>query len=401
MRSAFLILTLSSLLVSCGHRGSSGGGSTATSGAANVVEQEASVEEDEPVVEVPASDGIAKMLGYRSGHDMVRLSDGRILVYGGWSASALVGSRYYSDIIIYDPKQNKWTPAADTEIYREYTRLAVAAGDKVLIGTGATAQVYDAQKDALFNIIGENCASTVERKYAFTATTLSDGRILLAGGNSSATLILEIFDPNHGEAGCFEKIETKAIYRQGHGATQLADGRVLLSGGEGKSANTAAIFDPQNNLVTDLTETMAQARASHGQVVLEDGRVLLVGGWNWGTLGSAEIFDPKSQSFHATKNDLTYKRGSPFLYLIPSGADKGKVMVIGGQPDVDEYLSGVAQMEIFDPETESFLEAPSYLQAAGAHAAVVDMGVGRVMITGGFTGTDSTLVYDFSDLLTL
>jgi hypothetical protein len=97
-----------------------------------------------------------------------------------------------------------------------------------------------------------------------TATLLSDGRVLLAGGYSSSTYVedeildsSEVYDPpyrNFHEAGKMTSVRSEAF------ATQLPDGRVLIAGGfdQGRYVglggiprvpiNTTEIFDPKTNL---------------------------------------------------------------------------------------------------------------------------------------------------------
>ena len=64
--------------------------------------------------------------------------------------------------------------------------------------------------------------------------------------------------------------------RAGHTATVLADGRILIAGGD--AAGSAEIYDPASNSFAFASGTMNAARSAHSAAVLKDGRVLLVGG---------------------------------------------------------------------------------------------------------------------------
>jgi hypothetical protein len=83
-----------------------------------------------------------------------------------------------------------------------------------------------------------------------SATLLSDGRVLVAGGftwpasesaspkgpASESVASAEIFDPNTGK---FSDAGSMTIARAGHSATLLPDGRVLIAGGIDMTPTTA------------------------------------------------------------------------------------------------------------------------------------------------------------------
>jgi hypothetical protein len=66
---------------------------------------------------------------------------------------------------------------------------------------------------------------------AQSATLLSDGHVLIAGGVTSGEVTVasaELFDP---ASGTFSPTGSMAIARENQSATRLADGRVLIAGG--------------------------------------------------------------------------------------------------------------------------------------------------------------------------
>ena len=91
-------------------------------------------------------------------------------------------------------------------------------------------------------------------------------------------------------------------------ATLLSDGRVLIAGG-GKDSDTtvasADLYDPNTGKVT-ATGSMATARGSHTATLLSDGRVLVAGGsvvpggFVGVFLASAELYNPKTGTFSPT-----------------------------------------------------------------------------------------------------
>jgi hypothetical protein len=82
-------------------------------------------------------------------------------------------------------------------------------------------------------------------------------------------------------------MRTARVY---HTATLLSDGRVLVAGG---GDATAELYDPATATFSS-TGSMAVARSSHTATLLSDGRVLVAGGAdnNAGALASAELYQP-------------------------------------------------------------------------------------------------------------
>src|SRR5438128_2346096 len=135
---------------------------------------------------------------------------------------------------------------------------------------------------------------------------------------------------------------TLQVARQGHTATLLASGKVLIVGGE--ATGSAELFDPTTQSFSSLTALLGTPRMFHAAVLLQSGQVLIVGGIGSdnSALNSAELFDPTTQSFSAVGNTMQVARVLPTLRVLPDG----KVQVIGGSQD--------NSMEIFDPAEASF-----------------------------------------------
>jgi hypothetical protein len=138
---------------------------------------------------------------------------------------------------------------------------------------------------------------TTARSY-HTATLLTDGRVLVAGGiTSGRAASAEIYDP---KTGTFIATGSMTTDRYSHTATLLTDGRVLVAGGYGtNSASTnsaslasADIYDPRAGTFS-ATGSMTTARGGQSATLLTDGRVLIAGGlFGSSYLASAELYQP-------------------------------------------------------------------------------------------------------------
>lgn len=215
------------------------------------------------------------------------------------------------------------------------------------------------------------------------AVTLSDGRVFVAGGRdigpngTIARASAEIFNPS---SGTWSSAGSMSVPRWDHTATLLTDGRILLAGGnsasgyaEGHTAS-AEIFDPSVEGFTS-TGSMSVPRMNHTAVVLSDGRVLISGGRssNFNYLASAEIFDPATGAFSPAASPPEAKTGGFGVLL----AD-GRVLVTGG---IVPYVS-TNTAAVYDPVSNSWMSVGPMTTIRTYHTAT-RLGDGRVQIVGG------------------
>lgn len=215
----------------------------------------------------------------RRTHASVRLSDGRVLVAGGDRP------RLDRSAEIYDPASNRWTVVAEMNTSRHYPQGVLLGNGQVLVAGGQnsygggplitdTAEIYDPVGDTWTLI-----APMAHPRYAHTATRLLDGRVLVTGGANSygfyADVIYadaQIYDP---ATGTWTAPIPMNAARESHTATLLSDGRVVLAGGSGHTS--AEIFDPATDTFMPLP-SMSYTRVNHAAALLNDGSVLVVGG---------------------------------------------------------------------------------------------------------------------------
>ena len=133
-------------------------------------------------------------------------------------------------------------------------------------------------------------ASTEIGRVNHTATLLSDGRILVAGGGyDAATARASLYDPVANE---WIRVADMNRPRVLHAAVRLGDSRVLVIGGDRfDSPQSAEIFDPASGSWT-LIEGPRSLRFGVAVVALPDGRIVAAGSATGGGEASAEIYDP-------------------------------------------------------------------------------------------------------------
>jgi hypothetical protein len=223
-----------------------------------------------------------------------------------------------------------------------------------------------------------------------TATLLSSGRVLIAGGGGVGDgapdlASAELYDP---ATGTFSLTGSMTVPRRDHTATLLPDGRVLIAGGEGNLAS-AELYDPKTGTFSP-TGSMTPAPGGTVATLLADGRVLMVGGR---VDASAELYDPKTGTFSPT-GSMTAARGGPTATLLTDG----RVLVAGGIDWSPGSVPGnaLASAELYDPATGTFRPSGSMTVARDGHSATL-LSDGRVLVDGGLGSPDyvaSAELYD-------
>jgi hypothetical protein len=250
------------------------------------------------------STGLMKVGRYQ--HTATLLQDGRVLVAGGGYGANAASAE------IYTPSTGTWALTTAMSYSRPAGHSATVLADgRVLVagGTGTTlnpAEIFDPQS-ATWTATGPMTSA----RGGHTASQLSDGRVLVAGGcgglhyatvfgtysvsMSLACRTTEILDPG---TLVWQSAQSMNLLRTGFTASVLTDGTVLVAGGATSCAslglsslpifktclptNTAEIYDATADTWT-FTTAMSVARYNHKATTLSDGRVLVVGGTTNGT----------------------------------------------------------------------------------------------------------------------
>ncbi len=279
----------------------------------------------------------------RVGHTATLLADGSVLIAGGFDVIAPERSaaQFYSTAEVYDPTTGAFSAtgsmttafglfsatlladgrvlingcavpcnSAVAELYdprtREFARTVgtppeirpsgdgrggtstLLADGSVLISGGCKAQLFTPA--GLFTSTGDmtgQCSSyswTANGQqpgyYAYTASLLTNGKVLFIGSGEDGPVDVELYDP---ATKIFTTGGTIAV-KYYSAATVIADGTVLITGED------AQMYLPANGT---FAEIMNPRRNSHTATLLPDGTVLLAGGWTGiAVIASAEIYRP-------------------------------------------------------------------------------------------------------------
>jgi hypothetical protein len=259
----------------------------------------------------------------QDGFALAPLSNGSVLVAGGQAADG--GVRVLATTWVYNPTLDSWSRRSDLRVGR-------TGGEAVL---------------------------------------LTDGRVLIAGGNVplatpvprtdggtdyyEITSSAEVFDP---QANAWRPVGPMHVGRGAFALVALEHGAALAAGGcsatnpgffQGGAVNTTELFDPTAGSWT-ITSPLPEPRCGANALRVGDGRVLLTLGLDPdGTLVTgAALYNPRDQTW--TSAGSTIQNGSApsllsdgraFVAAVEAGPTQGRVrsVVIGGEV-FDPMLGG-------------------------------------------------------------
>ena len=313
------------------------------------------------------------------------LTDGRVLIASGtWQG---IGNAV-STARIWDPATGTAGDVAPPLSPRVNPTATLLLDGRVLVVGGfggpyaypntavATAEVWDPKSEA-FTPTG----AMAHARVGHTATLLTDGRVLVIGGNGPGNdgTSIEVWDPATGR---FTGAGTLDVGRAGHTATLRTDGKVMVIGGiaaDGASLGQHGAWDPATSTIDDANGMLLDRPASATVTRLSDGRLLLVGGIRRGGTFPDAVWSfahLRQPDWRPSENDeitdLGIARFNHAAVLLPDG----RVLVLGGMTD---DRTSTASVEVFDPATATFTPAAPLPRPIGDPTAIL-LTDGRVLI---------------------
>lgn len=320
----------------------------------------------------PPLKGDLQTLGYYlsrpKGSTVSVLQDGQLLIYGAglendhWEAQAF---------------QSK-----------QLSAYAQAASNR---SQALPTQVWDPQRRGWHHLPGAPECPLGERSL-HTSTELTSGEILIAGGiclrasgnglgsDARAHALVSILDVKYKKWHKGYALQHPRAY---HSALRLSDGKVLLIGGQSVAPSDLAAARKVLNSVELLDETasqafppLLQARAKHSSSQASDGSIYVAGGFDdqGRALDSAEVLHLPTRTWRA----LPSMRVARYAHTSTVLAD-GRLMVIGGWGANGQALASV---EIFNPATGVWLAGPEFPLPVHGHSAAL-LSDGQMLVAGG------------------
>ncbi len=256
----------------------------------------------------------------------------------------------------YDPGQGKFLPTGPMTYGRAGVAAAAIVGDKVLLAGG----------------------------FSGTAT-INNYSLTLSGGVLTSA---DLFDEGSGK---FSPTAPMNAARMGFTATTLPNGKVLIAGGldnHGNILDSAELYDPSSGEFSSIVTSMSDRRAFHTATLLQTGKVLIAGGvtdLSGDTTNSADLYDPTSNTI-TQASSMDHARAGHTATLFSAGPLAGDVLIAGGGGGAGFFLKD-SSAEIYDASSAQFLLLSSFMNEARVLQSATELPDGRVLLAGGFDGS--------------
>lgn len=326
-------------------------------------------------------------------HSGTLLPTGKVLIAGGGDENQELATAE-----LYDPATGLFTSTGTMSRPRAgHTATLLPNGKVLIVGGGmtgdnalASAEVFD-PTTGTFVTTGSMSVARVFH----TATLLPSGQVLIIGGTSGAGKVFsayasaEVYEPS---TGTFTTVGSMNLARYLHSATLLSTGKVLIAGGSNTIdySNSAELYNPLSSKF-EATGSMVAARGTHTATLLPDGKVLLAGGGNKdGLTVKGELYDATKGSFITTGSLV-----APGTLQTSTLLANGQVLLAGGVKNSE----GLPMAEMYDPSSGTFTSTGSMSSGRGWHSAN-SLPNGLYLITGGVS-FDPEIVYSSAELFNL
>jgi hypothetical protein len=312
------------------------------------------------------------------------LNNGQVLVVGGTYRGTFVQYGLTS-AELYNPATGTFSSTGSLNTGRYGHSATLLSNGKVLIAGGtnnstrlSSAELYD-PSTGTFSVTGSlPCTCTP------SATLLPSGMVLFAGGYDGTNFHsdAELYNPT---SGTFVPTGSLNTTRAGQSSTLLSNGKVLIAGGDSSTGylTSAELYDPSTGKFT-ATGSLHTARAGQTATTLQNGNVLLAAGQNantqnYGYVGSAELYNPSTGRFTVT-GSLNTPRMLHTAHLLSSG----QVLIVAGN-----HFGSIASAELYDPSSGTFSNTASLNTPRQGHASAL-LTNGQVLAIGGYESQNRT-----------
>jgi hypothetical protein len=216
-----------------------------------------------------------------------------------------------------------------------------------------------------------------------TATLLPNGKVLIAGGFINippyALTSTELYDPVANKFAPEGSTPVMNIGRDRATATLLSNGKVLIAGG---GDSRTELYDPTTNKFAPVgsTAVMNNGGFNATATLLPNGKVLIAGGQETppNEPGTTDLYDSATNTFAASPPGGG-GFGSATATLLPNG----KVLIAGGSTFSSHGLSSALNgTQLYDVATDDYVASP-VMNTARDSATATLLPNGKVLIAGG------------------
>jgi Kelch motif/Galactose oxidase, central domain len=385
------------------------------------------------------------------GTSSVVMPDGKVVFLGGFDART---GQPLNQVLRFDPKDARWSQGAPMPVEEiGYSIVALQNGSVLAAGGGgaggvsvlpvaggggtgggnrllATTWLYSPQLNTWKRAGNLNVARS-----GAAAVLLTDGRVLIAGGDVTLASPIQLPDGSTDSFGFSASAETfdpqtnswslvgsLHVARGGMALLALPQGKALAAGGcafanqgiiAGGALTSSEVFDPITAAWTS-TAPLPEPRCGADGLLLRDGRALLTGGsisnlQQEGPVTNAFLYDEQKDAWTATGSTvpgssppILLADGRVFVAAMQIGQMQGKTasLVVGGQifdPASDDWsfaTSTSAQVSSRFAQAE----APRVVAQSDATAVVLLAYAGRAFIFNPSGNPPPVLILDSSGL---
>lgn len=322
---------------------------------------------------------------HAAGQEATLLPSGKVLVTGGFDSGGVNGTM---NADLYDPSTGTWEPTSPMTHSHVYHSSTLLQNGNVLV-TGDDENDFSSEAEVYNTALGTWTDIGPGEQFAlYSATLLLNGKVLLAGGvegpdfEATVTNACFLYDP---VSQTFSQTGFLNTPRYLHSATLLTNGQVLVAGGveyDGENelffaGQDSELYDPNTGHWSYTAGSMTSPREYQEAVLLPNGQVLAIGGFNNGGVNSsAEIFNPNTGLWSAT-GSMNTARADCAAALLPGG------MVLAASGASNTTNNQTTSVELYDPGTGAWTGISSINQARFVPSSVV-LPSGQVFVCGGY-----------------
>lgn len=286
------------------------------------------------------------------------LADGRTIALGGVNVTPHIGTRVTG---LFDPWSNTWTQGALMNYARWYGTATTLSDGRVLMSSGddqntdrvLLPEVYDPILNTWTVLSGASRSQTL---YPFMYL-LPSGKVFEAGTKTSTGLL------SLSGSGSWTSGPTNSFGSSGYSecGAMYAPGKILRAGGGDPAiANTSVVdMNAASPAFRDLAP-MAYPRRRHNVVILADGALLAVGGTREADLEDqailpAELWDPATEQWRTVAAMTEARMYHSAAVLLPDG----RVVTAGGEATGREHAQIYSPPYLFKGTRPTITSSPA------------------------------------------